>query len=362
MSDGGSSTENVDQAFVMIATTLSNAFLFALVFGLSATVETDELWMQLRNKRAVGTGALMQFVVMPFLGYFAVRAFGDALSPGVGIILLVVTSSPGGSFSNLWCSMFNADLALSVAMTSISTLLSVVLLPCNLLLYTFLAYGKEAEESVLDHISWEALFVSLLVVIAAVATGLCASHKIKSKTFRIWANRGGTMSGVVLVVFSALASSFAEEEADAGSGGGGSGKIWERDWTFYVAVAFPCVAGLVIANIATCRGLKAPERVTLSVESCYQNCGIATSVAVALFSNEQERAEALGVPLFYGLVEAVLLSLYCVVAWKSGWTKAPVRERLCVVLTSTYEIKDKNYSEEKKGGFASSDEVQILRL
>ena len=31
-----------------------------------------------------------------------------------GITLLIVASSPGGSYSNLWCSLFNADLALSV--------------------------------------------------------------------------------------------------------------------------------------------------------------------------------------------------------------------------------------------------------
>lgn len=44
------------------------------------------------------------------------------------------------------------------------------------------------------------------------------------------------------------------------------------------------------------------------------------------------------VPLFYGGVEAVVLGLYCIVCWKLGMTKAPKDEKVCVVLSKTYEI------------------------
>lgn len=44
------------------------------------------------------------------------------------------------------------------------------------------------------------------------------------------------------------------------------------------------------------------------------------------------------VPLFYGGVEAVVLGLYCLVCWKLGMTKAPKDEKICVVLSKTYEI------------------------
>merc|ERR1740124_970464 len=197
--------------------------------------------------------------------------------------------------------------------------------------------------------------VSLLIVIMAIVVGLFSSYKVKnqrySSTFRSWSNRIGSISGIVLVVFSALISSFAEEDED-----GDSSKIWERDWHFYVGVAFPCIAGLVLANIFSCYGFKAPERVTLSIECCYQNCGIATSVAMAMFTDSTERADALGVPLFYGFVEAIVLAAYCIFAWKSGWTKAPRNEKLCVMLTTTYEVKVDNYSNgSQKHAFASSE-------
>jgi len=65
------------------------------------------------------------------LGFAVVKVM--QLPAAQGITLIVVTSSPGGSYSNWWCSLFNASLALSVTMTAISTILSVVMLPANLL-------------------------------------------------------------------------------------------------------------------------------------------------------------------------------------------------------------------------------------
>jgi hypothetical protein len=47
----------------------------------------------------------LQFVFLPFLGYLVVTAF--SMARPAGLTLLVVTSSPGGSYSNWWCSMFN---------------------------------------------------------------------------------------------------------------------------------------------------------------------------------------------------------------------------------------------------------------
>ena len=89
---------------------LSNLFLFFLIFGLSATVNVKNLKRQLTNKFAIGCGVLMQFLIMPLLGFLAVIAMRSqpGLTKPMGIALLVVTSSPGGSYSNWWCSMFNA--------------------------------------------------------------------------------------------------------------------------------------------------------------------------------------------------------------------------------------------------------------
>lgn len=36
-----------------------------------------------------------------------------------------------------------------------------------------------------------------------------------------------------------------------------------------------------------------------------------------------DQSNAVGVPLYYGFVEAVVLAIFCFYAWKAGWTLAP---------------------------------------
>ena len=51
-------------------------------------------------------------------------------------------------------------------------------------------------------------------------------------------------------------------------------------------------------------------------------------------------ATAVGVPLFYGICEAVMLAVFCLGAWKAGWTKAPKDENICVVIGKSYEVEE----------------------
>ncbi len=76
---------------------------------------------------------------------------------------------------------------------------------------------------------------------------------------------------------------------------------------------------------------------TLSVECCYQNVGIATSVALTMFQGE-ELATAMAVPLYYGLLEAAILGLYCIGAWKLGWTKAPKNINFFTMIGTSFEV------------------------
>ena len=80
---------------------------------------------------------------------------------------------------------FNADLALSVTMTAISTLMSVILMPANLLLYCNASYDADVVQS----IDFNSLFIALTVVISAIGIGLLASAKVHSYRFNIFANK-----------------------------------------------------------------------------------------------------------------------------------------------------------------------------
>lgn len=82
----------------VLSSIAGNVLLFMLVFGMSATVEMSRMREQLGNKKAILTGVCCQFILLPLLGFLVVLLMD--LPHAVGITLLVVTSSPGGSYSN----------------------------------------------------------------------------------------------------------------------------------------------------------------------------------------------------------------------------------------------------------------------
>lgn len=91
-------TSNNDDRLDLGASIASNFLLFLLIFGLSGSVEIRHLRDELRNKWALLTGVVMQFLIMPVLGFLSVLALrNQGLTQAMGITLLVVTSSPGAS-------------------------------------------------------------------------------------------------------------------------------------------------------------------------------------------------------------------------------------------------------------------------
>lgn len=312
-SSNAATTTTIETAAVVV----SNILLFLLVAGMAATVELRSMQRQMRNWRAVGLGLLCQFVLLPFTGYCVVQLF--TLPPSVGITLLLVVSSPGGSYSNWWCSLLNADLALSVTMTTVSTLLSIGFLPANLILWTRAAYQDTTTatgEAVLGSLDFMGIFVSILLVIAAIGVGLLGTALFarspaaattpasavvgnnntnnrstnttttttatttRSHQFHKYTNLAGNISGILLILFSTVLS-FATGDGETSDLAGGTAQ-------FYPAIGLPILVGLLGATVlASCvSSLSKPERLTTAVECCYQNTAIAQTAAISLFSGE----------------------------------------------------------------------------
>ena len=320
---------------------VANFLLFTLVFGIAASVEIKQLARQFRHKAGLVTGLCCQFVLLPFMGFLTVKTFN--LKPITGIPLLVVCSSPGGSYSNLWCSMFNTDLALSVAMTTVSTIMSTGMLPFNLWLYVTQVYGANAG------INWAGLFIPIAMTIFAISSGLLASHFIGSSDYdekhhklRNKFNKIGNYAGITLIVFSVLMPFITKTAGCDGSNlpdscnttrgdvDGDDDQII-RPWWFYICVTCPCVMGILAALLVSsmpCLGLSKPERSSICVECCYQNTGLAQAVALTMFSAE-EAADAIMVPLIYGAAEIIIIGIFCFCAWQANWTYASRNEPFC---------------------------------
>jgi hypothetical protein len=97
---------------------------------------------------------------------------------------------------------------------------------------------------------------------------------------------------------------------------------------------------------------------TVAIECSYQNVGIATSLALTMFEGD-DLNNAMGIPFFYGVCEAVIVGIFCLICWKAGWSKAPSDAPFWKVLITSYEIvavHGDELNETADGAFPSIEE------
>ncbi|MEH1711876.1 bile acid:sodium symporter family protein [Acinetobacter pittii] len=98
-----------------------------IMLGMGMTMTVDDFKGELQSPKAVLIGVVAQFVVMPGLAYVLCKLFN--LPPEIAVGVILVGCCPGGTASNVITYMAKGNVALSVACTSVSTLLAPVLTP-----------------------------------------------------------------------------------------------------------------------------------------------------------------------------------------------------------------------------------------
>ncbi|MBG6184125.1 BASS family bile acid:Na+ symporter [Arthrobacter sp. CAN_A214] len=106
---------------------LINPLLGVIMFGMGLTLTPPDLALVVRRPIPVVIGVLAQFAIMPLLGWLVSALLG--LPPALAAGVILVGCCPGGTASNVVSYLARGDVALSVAMTSVSTLLAPLLTP-----------------------------------------------------------------------------------------------------------------------------------------------------------------------------------------------------------------------------------------
>lgn len=163
-----------------------------IMFGMGTTLNIKDFGRVFTMPWPVFIGIFLQFTVMPIVGYSIAMLFNFDPEVAAGIIL--IGSCPGGVASNLMTYLAGGNVALSVTMTSCSTLMSPLMTP---FLMKTLA-GK------LVPIDFVAMMLSILnMIIVPIVAGLFANRVLYSR--KRWASRAGSLTlvsavGIVLAV------------------------------------------------------------------------------------------------------------------------------------------------------------------
>ncbi len=110
--------------------------LFFVMIGMGLTLAIKDFALIFKQPKGIIFGTVLQFGLMPFVAVGIGRLLGFYESyPFIFVGMILVTSTPGGATSNLMTYFAKGDLALSISLTSFSTVLSLVFTPLLLTLY-----------------------------------------------------------------------------------------------------------------------------------------------------------------------------------------------------------------------------------
>lgn len=248
---------------IFVPGTLISVLLGVVMFGMGMATKLDDFKIVFSRPRDIAIGCTAQFTVMPALAWTLARLFGLDEATTIGVIL--VGCCPGGTASNVITYLAKGDLALSVGMTGVSTLLAPILTPA----LTWLLAGKTVDVNAVG------MFVNILwVVILPIGLGLAAKRLCPRATERA-VRFMPTVSSIAIVTIIALVVAANAKRLVSGSEG----------IAVFLVVALHNVCGLALGYlIAVLLRLPEPKRRALCIEVGMQNSGLAASLAAAHFA------------------------------------------------------------------------------
>lgn len=157
------------EVFLWIRSYIS-ILLGIVMFGMGMTLSLADFSELARKPKSVFIGLLMQFTIMPLLAYLLVIIF--QLPPEIALGVILVGSCPGGTSSNVMTFLARGNIALSVAITSLATLLAPIVTPAII----FLLASEWLAVSFVD------MFKSIItIVILPIVLGLIVKLILKQQ-------------------------------------------------------------------------------------------------------------------------------------------------------------------------------------
>lgn len=231
------------------------------MFGMGMTLAPNDFKVVAKAPRIVFIGLVAQYFIMSGLAWIIVKVL--RLPPEIAIGVILVGTCPGGTASNLMAYIAKGDVALSVAMTACSTLISPLATPA----LTLLLAGQWLHVNV-----WGMLFSIVKIVIGPVLLGMLV-HRYSGK----FSNKVAkyvplvSMAAIIIII----------------------GAVVAINAPRLMSVAAVIVAAVVIHNLLglsfgylTGKLFKFPQKQsrTLALEIGLQNSGLAVSLAKIHFA------------------------------------------------------------------------------
>lgn len=244
-----------------IKTTYVNTLLGIVMFGMGLTLKPSDFKVVFSNPKDVIIGCISQFTIMPLLAFLLTKIF--LLSPELAIGVILVGTCPGGTSSNVMTYLSKGDVALSVGMTAVSTILAPFLTP----LLTYLYAGAKVD------VDMGNMFLSIIkVVIIPIAAGFLINHFFRKITEKVIEILPLISTTAIVAIVAAVVSA-------------NSAKILTSGLLIAAVVILHNICGYLLGyGVGKILKLDCTKCRAISIEVGMQNSGLATSLAATHFA------------------------------------------------------------------------------
>ncbi|MBN2864818.1 MAG: bile acid:sodium symporter family protein [Thiotrichales bacterium] len=235
--------------------------LMIVMLGMGLTLRWQDFKQVWQHRLVVGLGVSIQFLIMPFAAWLLSLGFGLSLELTIGMMLVGATA--GGTASNVMAYLAKGDIALSVSMTLVSTLIAVFMLP----FLTWLYLGQTVEVPVGSMLVMLFKMIVVPLVIGMVLNGLF-HHKIQKLlgVFPLF-----SMAVILLIIAIVVALN--------------ASNLQTVVWTLVLAVMLHNLIGLFSGYWLTRKlGYDTKIARTVAIEVGMQNSGLSVALALKYFT------------------------------------------------------------------------------
>lgn len=235
--------------------------LVLIMFCMGVTLQIADFKRVVKRPKVIALTVILQFLLMPLAAFIISKIFNFSTDLTVGMILVGTVS--GGTASNVMSYLAKADVALSITMTVVSTLLSIVVTPYLTLLYVGMTVPVPASSMLLSILK----IVFLPVVAGVVVNYVLHKYIEKRQDFLALLSILAIVAIIAIVV------------------GLNAAKISTVALTLFLGVMLHNLTGLVGGYyVAKLFGYDKKTCKTVSIEVGMQNSGLAVALAMKYFS------------------------------------------------------------------------------
>ena len=270
--------------------TSQSIILGIIMFSMGLTLTTQDFKILAQRPFDICIGAIAQYLIMPFLAFTLTRLLH--LPDAIALGLILVGCCPGGVSSNVMSYLCGGDVAFSVGMTTVSTLLSPIMTPTMVAL---LASGTEISIKGLP------MFVSIIeTVIVPIAIGFVINYIFGEK--KQFKEIQQVMPGVAVIGLACVVGGVISSQG---------ANFFTSGIVIFIAVLLHNSLGYLLGYCAgKLTGMNTAKKRTISIEVGMQNAGLATNLATtsSQFAATPESAVICAVSCVWHSISGTLLA------------------------------------------------------